>query len=293
VPQTAPDQFGSYACSYCEARFQLKPAMPAAGKQSAKAVASPWLGAVLFFVGLLLVVVALGAVASIAAQRRQAAPAKPAFAGRGLEPLSSASAALGPHDPRDPKATAEFELQGRKSGSQSSFYLLGMVKNTSSFAIDKPKVVVVLKDKTGKELANRAGYAESDVLQPGESSPVQIRISDPPAHDQLAFEVSAWRALSDPGKAVGLKVEQDGPARQNFATWEVSGKVSNEGSVPARFVKVELLIKNQAGKLIGIERAYIDAEELAPHESSRFRASVQLDEKPDKIELSVSALPGK
>ncbi len=225
-------------------------------------------------------------------RKRDAADPSPTFTVTNI-PALSGSPLLGPHAENEPPATATFELHGRKSGYQTSFYVLGMVKNTSPFPVDKPKVVVVLRDKSGKELTSRDGYAERDVLPPGASSPIKVLVSDPPAHHELAFEVVARRSIFQPGEVDGLKVEEEGTPRQNFGTWEISGKVLHQGSVPARFVKVELLIRNKAGKLIGIESTYADGERLDPNASARFRVSALLDEKPETIELSVSARPFK
>ncbi len=297
VPHGAPDPHGTYVCSYCHARFQVKPAALPAVPRHVSAPAAPGsgagLGIALFFAGLILVVVALGVTALVVQrQRKHEAAPSPTFTVTNVPALSGVPL-IGPHGEDEPKATATFELHGRKSGYQSSFYVLGMVKNTSPFAIDKPKVAVVLRDKAGKELTSRDGYAERDVLEPGESSPIKVLVSDPPPHQELSFEVVARRSLYQPGKVEGLKVEQEGPPRQNFGTWEIAGKVLHEGNVPARFVKVECLIRNKAGKLIGIESTYADGERLDPKDSARFRVSALLDEKPEKIELSVSARPAK
>jgi hypothetical protein len=60
--------------------------------------------------------------------------------------------------------------------------------------------------------------------------------------------------------------------------------------VAARLIRVELVIRNAAGAMTGVESAFID-EKLEPADSARFSANVLLDEKPVKIELGVSARP--
>jgi len=241
-------------------------------------------GANAFFGGLLLVVAALALIAAL--QRRQQSPAAPP-----PSPTSARAPLLGPRPANEPKPTLTFEAQGRKSGSDGAFYVLGIVENTSPFAVDKPRITVSLLDAAGKVLATRDGFAESDLLGAGESSAAKILISEAPAHERLTYEVSAPRALYDPGTVAGLAAELEGEPKPNFATWEIAGTVKHQGKVPARRIKVELVIRNASGALIGVESAYADAEVLEPGKSARFVANVMLDERPSKVELSVSARP--
>ncbi len=237
-----------------------------------------------FIAGLLLLVAALALIAAVRRwQSRGAPPAQP--------PADLRAPLLGPRAADEPTPSASFEPQGRRSGSEGAFYVLGMVKNTSPFAVDKPRVVVTLLGAGATALATREGYAERDLLAPGESSPAKVLIGDPPAHERLTYAVSARRALYDPGAVSGLKVLLEGEPKQNFATWEIAGTVIHEGKVPARSIKIELVIRNAAGAMIGVDSAVVDSDKLEPGQSARFSANVLLDEKPIKIEPGVSARP--
>src|SRR5262245_20456704 len=91
-------------------------------------------GAVLFLGGLVLVMAAVAVVGRLGFRATE--PSLP----REATGASPGALVLGPRDPNEPAASAVFTLQGRRSGSEGSFYLLGSVKNTSPFAIDKPEV---------------------------------------------------------------------------------------------------------------------------------------------------------
>jgi hypothetical protein len=198
---------------------------------------------------------------------------------------------LGPRDPNEPPATASFEPRGRRSGFERSFYVLGMVKNTSPWAVDRPVVRVTLRDASGRVVATRRGYGERDRLEPSESCPAKVLVNEPPEHVSLEYDVVARRALFDPGKVSGLEVTLDGPPRQNFNTWEVSGVLRNRGKQRARLARVELVALDKQGRMLGVETAFPDDTLIEPEKASRFHVNLMLDEKPDTIVPTAVARP--
>jgi hypothetical protein len=243
--------------------------------------------AVLFGGGLVLAVLGVAAVGRFAPEGPGAGAALSPGAGEG----GSSALVLGPRDPNEPPASAEFEPRGRRSGFERSFYVLGVVKNTSPFPIDRPEVRVTLLDAAGHVVALRQGYGERDRLEPSESCPAKVLVSEPPEHVSLAYAVVARRALFDPGKVSGLQVELDGPPRQNFNTWEVSGVLRNQGKQRARLAKVELVALDERGQMLGVETAFPEETLIDPEKASRFHASLMLDERPDRIVPTALARP--
>jgi hypothetical protein len=213
--------------------------------------------------------------------------------GGGVAPPSTATsdALLGTPQAAAPEvpASATFEPQSHVSGYQSSFYVLGFVTNTSPFTIDKPKITAVLLDKSGKELATRDGFAESDALPPKAVAPVKILISDPPAHASLKFELVARKADYIPEQTAGLKLEVLEAPHQTFgSSWEVTGKVVNGGSQAARFVNIQVQAFDAANKLVGLDSTYVDGEVIAPGASGRFRAMPLYDSPPHHFKYTVT-----
>jgi len=184
-------------------------------------------------------------------------------------------AAPAPDAPPEAPATATFEFSARASGYQASFYVLGWVTNTSPFALDHPQVVAVLLDAQGKEVDTANGYTTANDLDVGEKSPILILINKPPPHESLRYEVVVRKATYRRTRAGGLKVEPATPARSTFGkSWDVSGKVFNEGKDIARFIQVTILAYDDKDVLIGISPTYArgSTELVPPGESARFSA---------------------
>jgi hypothetical protein len=240
-------------------------------------------GATAFIAGLIALVGGLG----VAALLRQAPPP----AATAAPPADSRAPLLGPRPPDEVPASATFEPQGRQSGSDGAFYVLGIVKNTSPYAVDKPELVVSLLATSGQVLATRQGYAERDLLRPDDTSPIKVLIADAPEHAKLRYRVNARRTLYDPGNVDGLQVEQDGEPEPNFGTWKIQGVVKHTGKVAAAAVKVEVVVRDAAGAMVGLDRAFLEIDKLEPGKTARFSANMLLDQKPAKVELGVSARP--
>jgi hypothetical protein len=247
------------------------------------------LGVVLAGLGVLTL---LGAVAGGFAVLRNPSPRPEALPRPTLSPTLEALPATAP-EPEAP-ATASFTADSRISGYQSSFYVLGFLKNTSPFLIDKPKVTAVLLDKAGKEVGSRDGYAEADAVPPEGVVPVKVLISDPPPHERISFEVVVKKASYVPPQVDGLRLDVSGAPHQTFGnSWEVTGKVFNDGGRAARFVKILVLAFDAKDKLVGLDATYADGESLAAGASARFRALPLYDAAPHHFRFSVSGQPVK
>lgn len=178
-------------------------------------------------------------------------------------------------------ASASFTLHSRVSGYKTSFYVLGFVKNTSPFVIDKPKITAVLLDGAGKEVVTRDGYAEADSVAPGGVVPVKLLVNEPPAHERMTFEVVVRKASYIAEPAPGLRLEIAGPPRPTFGkSWEVTGKAFNDGKAAARFVKISVQAFDANDKLVGLDTTYADGQTLAAGASARFRAMPLYDAPP-------------
>ncbi|HEY2513037.1 MAG TPA: FxLYD domain-containing protein, partial [Polyangiaceae bacterium] len=215
-------------------------------------------------------------------------------AARGTNPLALGLSSTAPAQPAEDTtpATATFEFHNRVPGYQTSFYVLGFVTNTSRFAIDHPKVTVVLLDHAGKETATYDGYAEGDVIAPGAKAPVKVLVTTPPAFEKMSFEVVPKRATWSPQEAPGLRMElADPPHPTSGLSWEGSGKVHNDGAKGAKFVSVRVLAYDAKDHLVGIDSTFTDGEALGAKQSARFRALLLYSIPPKRFEYAVSGRP--
>lgn len=206
-------------------------------------------------------------------------------------PTSVSAPAIAPEaPPPEPPATATFDFHRTQAGYQTSFYALGYVTNTSPFVIDKPKINAVLIDAEGKEVGTDFGYASRDVLAPDERSPIKILIKDPPAHAEVRYEIVVRKASYIPTFAEGLRIEPGPakPAQFGKHTWDLEGKVFNDGTRGAKFVQIEIQALDANGKLVGIGETFADGEVLSPGGSARYKTSLMLADAPDHFEFSVN-----
>jgi hypothetical protein len=165
-----------------------------------------------------------------------------------------------------------------------------VVTNTSSFIIDKPKVIAILLDEDGKEISTDFGFAQHDLLGPNQSSPVKVLIQDPPAHASIRYEVVPRKASYFPEQPEGLRVEPSAPrpAKYGDDRWDLEGKVFNEGTQRVKFVQVEIQALGKDGKLVGVGSTFADGEILTPGGSVRYSSDLSTAGPVDHFEFSVS-----
>ena len=193
------------------------------------------------------------------------------------------------------KPKAEFHFHNTRSSSGSTFYVLGFVENTGEVPIDKPKLHVVLKDKDGKEVATDFGFGTRDITYPGEKTPVNALVKDPPPYDSMEFELELGEPFYVPKTVEGLEVVDPKITRAKYGSgYEAEGKVSHSGSVPAKFVEVECQAYNAEGKLVGIYTTYASGDVLEPGATARFKfLGFYFDEEPAKYDFFVNGRPAE
>ena len=132
-------------------------------------------------------------------------------------------------------------------------------------------------------------------MYPGQSSPVSALVKDPPQHASMSYELALRAASYFPEQAEGLKLIEPKVARGRYGNaMEAEGKVVNEGSTAAKFVKIEVQGLDADGKLLGLYSTYADGEEVPAGGSARFRTSgMFFDEEPANYDFYVSGRPAK
>lgn len=311
---TGPDARGEYLCIYCGTRFHRTPTVswpgangpsvpgPVVVNVTAPAPASGSTAAVLIGAGLIVLLAAgmafflLLAPGEVSVSQPSPPAQLPAIAPTSSPthtPPSTISAPVPQIEAPEPEppASATFEFQRTQTGYQTSFYALGFVVNTSPFVIDKPKVIAVMLDAEGNEVGTDFGFAERDVLAPEERSPIKILISEPPKHASIRYEVIVRKASYIPTQAQGLRIEPMPPRPAQFGadTWEIEGKIHNEGTQSAKFVSVEIQALDSEGKLVGLGTTYADAEVLAPGGMARYSCQVTLADEADHFEFAIGS----
>lgn len=310
VDTSLADGRGIHRCVYCHASYKHTTA-PGSGAPVTIVLqqAGPRVGVVLAIVAVALVVLMGAGVAVFMLRTGDVGqpgspsskpssvrvPALPSGSSAPTAPVAGAPSSIveavvpADEEPEVP-LTGTFEFHRQVKSLETSFYLLGVVTNTSTVAVRKPKIVAALIGEDGKEVRSYDGYGVAEALNPGESTPVQILVRDPPPHKEFAFEVVLDDVGWLPTMAEGITVEAN-PPRKSFGTaWEVEGKVLNGGDKPARFVRIQIAAYGADDKLVGLFSTYADGKRLEPGASSRFRQpGMVLHHEPDHFDFSVVA----
>lgn len=291
------DAAGVHACVYCGSRYRMNlqgRATVLPGK------APPGTNPGKLFGAFMVALVLGAAITGFLAFRTEDEPEKPEVAfeldlesitGKEVEaPPQNEDVSLTPAEATpepEPDATATFEEHHRKN-SGGALWIYGTTTNTSPFVVDKVEVIAVLKDAAGKELGTKSGFAARDALAPGATSPVTILLKDTPEFASLDWELDVDKASWVPKMVSGLRVEAGSPTKNSWGAWEVEGKVHNEGSQSAKFVKVEMSGWSAQDKLLGLGDAYTKGKVLKPGASARFKhVGVHFDVDPTRFELHV------
>lgn len=264
APAGAPDT-GLHDCGYCGARvrFTSGTRAPHGPRTPRGAPAVPLLLGAVLFIGL-----AFG-IAAFFIRAQDPAPDAP---GAHHAPASVVVVSQPAPDPAPPP-TATFDLHHSVVSVGTNLHVLGLVTNTSAVAVRSPEVHVILTDAAGTDLHADHGYATIDILQPGQTSPIDILIRDAPAHEGMRTEVTVREATWQPTPAGGLVVAPL-PPTEDGRTWRFSGEVRNEGEGPAQFVKVRITGWDGEDKLVGIVETYAAGKEALPAgASARYAAS--------------------
>lgn len=260
APASVPVGSAVATCGHCGARYRMVQGhaleVPAQGNAARNLAGMAVLGAV----------IVVGVVVAAFVLRPPKVVPLPTD---GDEPVTVNTAV----DALDPAAQASgtFTFHHLRKNADGSLSLYGEAKNTSATIINKPEIIAVFRDAKGKELRAASGYAERDFLLPGTTSPVQVRVADPPAYTDLAYEVVVQKASYVPVFVAGLDVTSEPPRTDTLGMIEFTGKVRNGGDKVARYVHVEVLALDAQDHILGIESTYAKADLLRPGEEARFR----------------------
>lgn len=187
----------------------------------------------------------------------------------------------------DAEPRADFEPHRALKDGAGGLLVTGVVKNTSATWVERPLVSAVCLDARGAELSRAQGAAEREVLLPTGSSPVQIAVPGGVACDHLAYEVTARKPDVVAVYAAGLRVASNQLDKDAAGGWEITGTVVNEGDRRARYVQVQVLALDVAGRIVGVNSVFAKGDLLEPGGTTRFRLGpLRYLDPPDRFEFS-------
>lgn len=291
---------GPHSCQYCGARYRMDSsgharAVAVAGSSGSRPAAIAAAAAALLAV--------LGGAVAVYLMQPVGDPDRPTptygvqytppeEAPPTAAPLRGTSVAVALATPTPaPVASATFTEHSRRTASDGSLWILGMMRNTSTFALDTTEVIAVLQDAQGREISTHNAFSTRDVLAPSEDSPVQILVQKPPAFASIEYEIDADVPSYLPRQVEGLRVETKGPKKAMFGL-EIEGKVFHDGTVPAKFVELEILAWDAEDRLVGLGTTYAKGDVLQPGANARWKEmSLSTAREPARFEVFVTGRP--
>jgi len=299
------DAQGLHSCVYCGVRYRitgghpqtLGPAgapKPMTRPQRRAAIATGAIGAATLVIGVALVAGTKPTPRQIDVRVDPVtlpAPATPPDLVPVSNPIVEATPVIVEAPEPEAPAVATFVMDHRRPSHASTFYAAGFVTNESPYTIERPKITAVMKDASGAEVATTFGFAD-DVIAAGGKQGVQVLVMEPPPFATIEFEIAAKKATYISAGIEGLTIKPGPIEPAKFGDgFRVAGMVMHGGTVPARFVHVRALAFDGAGKLLGVDHTYADAEVLQPNATARWDISTQpFGSKPVRWEFSVKAM---
>lgn len=148
-----------------------------------------------------------------------------------------------------------------------TFY--GMVENRSQATVKGVAVTVVGYDVAGKEVIREMAYAPIYKLAPGNRSCVQVstRLGVP------AYRYEATVSYS-PGEAgAALTTHSLAILKDSYGNPQVVGSLRNDTGEVLRSPLVAVALFSPEDKVVGCEKAYAIADDLAPGKESTFKVT--------------------
>jgi hypothetical protein len=133
---------------------------------------------------------------------------------------------------------------------------LGEIRNTSGLDLEQATVSIALLDPEGKTLVEEKASVQVDLIGPGERAPYAVRFPSPP-RTFSSYLITPVTGI--PGYTGSyyrdLVVEDTRGEGERYATYTVTGRISNIGPEDAVDVVVTVTIYDALGRVIGTRRA--------------------------------------
>jgi hypothetical protein len=193
-----------------------------------------------------------------------------------------------------PVPHGKAELRGTVNGkvaSTGAHFWLTTYANVGETPIDKPAVVVSLFDESGARTGEQAGWAEREVLEPGESAPVLVMVGQPPTYSRAEVTPREPTPPRYPSKQMPVVVTEHTVQAQAFGNRRsVIGTVKNEREGTLKFVKIVAVGRDAAGKIVSYATSFATKKVLGAGEESGFKVDMGTFELAEPVRYELSAM---
>ena len=171
--------------------------------------------------------------------------------------------------------TPKIEIVSQTQGKTviGGIYWIVQVKNISTKAVSRARVVASIFDNNDKRLDEQSGWSIKEVLQPNETSVLLVLLPKPPA-DMTRYELTASASKMSflIKNQVPMEIS-DFVVNQNNTRYEIVGDVKNPNTFSVNYTKVIAEALDENGKPIGLAHQFSTKKSLIEGESSGFKIS--------------------
>lgn len=173
---------------------------------------------------------------------------------------------------KDPRNIPALEVVSSSSYIDSINYLhiVGEVRNNSSQPMQFVKIVATLSDDAGNLTGTMDTYTMLDILLPGAVAPFDSITNSFAGTKRYTLQVQGRSTTEMPRK--DLVVLNSKTSIDSIKFLHIQGMVQNNGTTPARFVRLVITLYDAKGTVIGAVTTYASLEVLQPGATSPFDA---------------------
>ena len=138
-------------------------------------------------------------------------------------------------------------------------WCFGEILNSTGTDLEQAGIDIQLLDDGGKVLAEEQAYVGIDLLRPNAKAPFAVRFASPP-QSFSSYHVLPWKGVAGylGSYYLDLEVRNTAGEGERYATYTVTGVVTNIGPEDAVEITVTVTLYDALGRVIGMRRAVPD-----------------------------------
>jgi hypothetical protein len=178
----------------------------------------------------------------------------------------------------------DAELDIVERAGSSTLEIIGEVTNIEGVPASEVRIACAIYGEDGEILNVALTYAESDVIEPGETVPFRLHVPDvqgmPANYHILAYATRATdRQIERQAK---ILVQSALASKEPGGNWKLIGEVKNAGAYPAGLIQVAVSVYDASGQLLAVTSGFTWCDELEPEHRSPFE--LRLIDSPEGID---------
>ncbi|MHB9033745.1 MAG: FxLYD domain-containing protein [Anaerolineae bacterium] len=183
--------------------------------------------------------------------------------------------------PRKPQlVVTEWIWRSEMSNDQRLVRAEGMVKNTSSAAVDRATIYFILRDARGRFLGSESAYVYQ-ALAPGEQYPWDFTATVPDETETLTVFsiISDWadspreRSADSPLQVTEWTERREGS--DSYQVVKVQGLIENVSAHDIDRIQVHVVLRAADGRFLGVESCYAAETPLAAGATTLWGVTTQ------------------